>query len=88
MDVTIKLEHVTCWCGTPFMAPEHLVNNARNHGHSIRCPHGHSLSWKETELDRVRRDRDRFKQETARLEDERRLADERTARGWSARSSA
>lgn len=80
MDVTTKLDRVTCWCGTPFMAPERLVDSARNHGHTLYCPHGHTITWKETELDRVRRDRDRLKQDAARLVDERLAADARTAR--------
>lgn len=74
MDVTVKLERTTCWCGIPFMLPERLLDNARNHGQTIYCPMGHSLTWGETELDRVRRERDRLKQQAARLEDEKREA--------------
>ena len=41
MDVTMKLESVTCWCGTPFMVPDRLLDSARNHGHTLYCPHGY-----------------------------------------------
>lgn len=74
MIVSIELEHETCWCGTPFMLPKQLRHNARNHGHTIYCPQGHTIVWKETELERTRRERDRLKQDAARLEDEKREA--------------
>src|SRR5687767_3418984 len=74
MDVDVTLERCTCWCGTPFMLPARLLNSARNAGHTIHCPHGHTIVWKETEADKLRRERDRLKQDTARLEDEAREA--------------
>lgn len=74
MDITMKLERTTCWCGTPFMLPERLLESARNSGHTIYCPHGHAVAWKETEADKLRRERDRLKQDQARLEDEKRAA--------------
>lgn len=74
MEAMVKLERTTCWCGTPFMLPDRLLDNAINHGHTIYCPHGHSIAWKETEADRLRRERDRLKQDAARLENEKRGA--------------
>jgi hypothetical protein len=72
----IELKQTTCWCGTPFMLPARLLDSAINAGHTIYCPHGHTVVWKETETDRLRRERDRLKQSTARLEDEKRAAEE------------
>lgn len=74
MDITMKLEGTTCWCGTPFCLPARLLESARNAGHTIYCPHGHTIVWKETEADKLRRERDRLKQDQARLEDEKREA--------------
>lgn len=74
---TIQLEQTTCWCGTPFALPAEMLNAARKSGHTIYCPHGHSVVWKETEADRLRRERDRLKQDTARLDDEIRAQRER-----------
>ena len=74
---TVELRQTTCWCGTPFALPEELLNAARNRGHTVYCPHGHAVVWRETELGQVRRDRDRLKQDTARLEDDVRLARKR-----------
>lgn len=71
---TIELEQTTCWCGTPFGLPSRLLSTARNSGHTIYCPHGHSLTWKETEADKLRRERDRLKQDHARLEEEKNAA--------------
>lgn len=70
----IELKQTTCWCGTPFMLPARLLDAAVNAGHTIYCPHGHSVVWKETEADKLRRERDRLKQDHARLEDEKNQA--------------
>lgn len=67
----VELGYTTCWCGTPFALPQQLLNAARNAGHTIYCPHGHTVVWKETEVDRLRRERDRLKQDAARIEQER-----------------
>lgn len=74
MDTSVTLERATCWCGTPFMLPSLLLNAARNSGHTIYCPHGHTIVWSETEADKLRRERDRLKQDAARLEEERSVA--------------
>lgn len=69
MDVTTELSRTTCWCGTPFMLPSRLLDSARNAGHTIYCPHGHTIVWKETEADRMRRERDRLAQQIAQRDD-------------------
>lgn len=68
--VSIDLAQTTCWCGTPFALPAELLSAAHKAGHTIYCPHGHSVCWKDTETDKLRRERDRLKQDQARLEDE------------------
>jgi hypothetical protein len=68
--VTTELAHTKCWCGTPFMVPTDLLKAAHNGGHEIYCPHGHKMQWKETETDRMRRDRDRLAQRLAERDDE------------------
>lgn len=68
--VTVELVHERCWCGMPFMLPKSLDDAARNDGHTIYCPLGHSIVWKETEATRMRRERDRAVQEQARLQEE------------------
>lgn len=67
MNITVELEQITCWCGTPFMLPRRLLDSARNNVDTIYCPHGHTNVWKETEADRLRRERDRLKQQAAML---------------------
>lgn len=66
--IDLEMKRTTCWCGTPFMLPARLLEAAQNCNHTIFCPHGHSLTWKETETDRLRRERDRLKQHAAMLE--------------------
>lgn len=56
------------------MLPEGLLENRRYDKKPWYCPNGHEWSFQEGEFDRVRRERDQLKQETARLEDERRMA--------------
>lgn len=74
VTVTMELEHETCWCGIPFMLPKDLRYQARNRNHTIYCPLGHTITWKENEEVRLRRERDNLKQQQARLEDEKRDA--------------
>jgi hypothetical protein len=73
----IELRQTTCWCGTPFALPARLLESAQQAGHTIYCPHGHPVVWRETEADKLRRERDRLKQQTAQLEDDARLQRER-----------
>lgn len=84
MEITMELKRTTCWCGTPFMLPVRLLEAAQNAGHTIYCPHGHTVVWKETEADKLRRERDRLKQDGARLEEERSLATARAEKAEAA----
>lgn len=77
----ITLEITTCCvCGIHFAAPVEMMNEKRKNAGSIYCPNGHSLSWRETEAqklerqlqlerqrhDQTRADRDRIAAESAR----------------------
>lgn len=65
-----------CWkCQTQFWLPDALHSAARASADiSFFCPYGHSAHFPEgeTEEDKLRRERDRLKQDAARLEDEKR----------------
>ncbi len=71
-------EELSCGqCGIKFYAPQHWVECRRDrgdHGREFTCPNGHSRVWGTSTLDKIRQERDRLKQQTARLEDERRDA--------------
>lgn len=81
----VDSEFVRCAeCGCEFGMPKVFVSARRNDKRSFYCPNGHSLSFKECEVDRLRRERDRLKQREAMLEDEARAARERAEKAESA----
>jgi hypothetical protein len=49
-----QMEVTVCTCGVLFAMPERMLRQRREDGKSFFCPHGHSLSFHETELDRLR----------------------------------
>jgi cell division septum initiation protein DivIVA len=49
--------------------PDHYLQRRRSDGRNFFCPNGHSLSFGETENDRLRRERDRLKQQLAEKDD-------------------
>lgn len=52
----LELEVQSCVsCGIHFAAPEHFLNKRRQSGGTFYCPNGHSLSWTETEIDRLKK---------------------------------
>ncbi len=59
-------------CGVIFVVPLIVHQHHFDNGGFAHCSNGHSLGWEEgnTEREAVRRERDRLKQENARLEDE------------------
>lgn len=61
-------------CGCWFAMPPGYLDNRRKDKKTFWCPNGHELSYKESEADKLRRERDRLKQDAARLEDEKREA--------------
>lgn len=56
-----------CWCSVEHAIPEELDRQARQSGHSIYCPLGHQWVMRNSENDNLRRERDRLKQENARI---------------------
>lgn len=52
----IQLENTTCCvCGVVFAVPQYMLQNARANAGTLYCPSGHSLTWFETEADRLRK---------------------------------
>lgn len=68
-------EYICITCGVPYTCPEAMMENQRKIGGYHHCPNGHSQGWdkEDTEIAKLRRERDRLKQNEARLEDELRL---------------
>lgn len=64
-------DHLNCTnCGISMTLPDGYLNNRRGDGRSFWCPNGHSMSYKETEADKLRRERDRLAQQIAQRDDE------------------
>lgn len=63
-------------CGVMHAMPAVLLDKDRAHGGYRYCPNGHRQGWskEESEETRTRRERDRLKQDAARLEEESRRA--------------
>lgn len=78
--------HECITCGVVYTVPESVCNEQRRGGGYHSCPNGHQQGWGKgnTELDRLRRERDRAVQEQARLEQEAREAAERAAKAEAA----
>lgn len=62
-------------CGVRFGVPVGFTENRRKDKRSFYCPNGHSMSYTESVEEKLRRERNRLKQDQARLEQE--LADAR-----------
>lgn len=64
-------------CGVEFMMPSHFQRECSEQGdkRTWYCPNGHPRVYSESEADTLRRERDRLKQQAARLEDEKRAAE-------------
>lgn len=81
MIVNGSYVEINCWkCRVQYCLPSDLYSTAKRDP-DIRffCPHGHSAHYPEgeTEADGIRRERDRLKQDQARLEGEVRAAQNR-----------
>lgn len=57
-------------CGIEFGAPAHWFAERHNDKRQFFCPNGHPLSFKEGEVDKLRRERDRLQQQIAQRDDE------------------
>lgn len=94
MAATVKLLGITCevhtclTCGIPYTLPINVAENQRKKGGYHYCHCGHSQGWskEESEEGRIRRERDRLKQDKAYLED--RYREEHQARQQAEKSAA
>lgn len=67
-------------CGIEFTVPDHFFNERKKTGKGWFCPNGHSRVFKESEVEVMRRERDRAVQEKARLEEELKSKDQEMSR--------
>ena len=61
-------------CGVQYGVTAEFDEDRRNDGKAFYCPNGHTLSYGETEVDRIRRERDRLKQSLAEIDQSRAAA--------------
>lgn len=87
--VETKLYVLDCAnCGIVFAITEDFEQRRRADGAIFYCPSGHNQSWHESENDKIRRERDKLKQDAARLQEninfqrEQREVAERQARAY------
>lgn len=71
-------------CGTFFGVPYRFLQERRKDKRLFYCPNGHSMSYKESESDKLRRERDLLKQREAMLQDEIAAERERAAKAEAA----
>lgn len=88
---TDSLTVTSCWCGIKVAIPNDLYRQARENGHRVWCPLGHTFVWGETETDRLRARAEQLKadqrwyaqrlnaERDLRLDTERRLSAQRGA---------
>lgn len=64
LEFKIALEHHTCPnCFIEFAVPPRLIQERRIDKESFYCPNGHSMSFQQSELDRVKTELDRAKRD-------------------------
>lgn len=84
MEVTIGGQKHTVWtcksCGVVATCPSDLYAEFRKSGGYAACPNGHKWGWskEDSEDEKIRRERDRLKQQIARKDDQ--IAQERANR--------
>lgn len=77
--MTFFVEVQCCRCKEAFGLAQSTYDTLQRNEHIFRCPWGHEQHFTggPTEADKLRRERDRLKQDAARLQDEIRVAQER-----------
>ncbi|GEP12594.1 hypothetical protein [Methylobacterium gnaphalii] len=69
LTAEISFQRLCCsTCATVYYFPEDWCVRARIEGRSWQCPNGHGQWFGESENDKIRRERDRLKQDAARLQ--------------------
>ncbi len=85
-QITLGFELQHCIeCGIRFQVPHGFTDQRRQDTRAFYCPNGHSMSYRESTLDKVTRERDRLAQQIAQKNDE--IADERRRREAQERST-
>lgn len=64
-------------CGCRFAMPADMWRNKHANKGTFFCPSGHHMAYIEGEADKLRRERDLLKQQMARIEEEKAVADTR-----------
>lgn len=81
LQFTHTLETMTCVdCGMQFAAPAGYETERRKDGRPFYCPNGHSMSFKETEADRLRKQLAARDREIEFQKNQRRYADDERQR--------
>jgi hypothetical protein len=75
-----------CVCGIEFGIPEHFINSRRKDGGDFTCPTGHTLSFGIGDNEKLRRERDRLKQQAVQKDAE--IEHHRQARQSQVRTTA
>lgn len=92
VDVNLAIE--TCYrCGLVFGLPDYMQARCRRDGATFYCPNGHGQVYAEPEVDRLKQEIKKAKQEAARLrgyldQTEAQLADEQGSRRLAERRAA
>ena len=71
LHTTTDFEIIRCAkCGVEFGMLKHLETKRREDGADFWCPNGHVLTFGDSWVDQLRRERDRLKQQIAQKDDE------------------
>lgn len=63
----VTLDATSCYaCGIQFALPDWYIKARRSDGKGFYCPNGHTLSWHETDADRLRKKLDEQTREATR----------------------
>jgi hypothetical protein len=81
MMIDEEMEHQQCIvCGVHWLMPQYILRKRRQDKTNFYCPNGHPQCFRESDADRLRRERDILQQQIARVEDEKREQIERALR--------
>lgn len=87
MEIFDNFVSVRCWkCDIVYGMPETFQASRQRDGEGFFCPSGHEAAYKETEADKLRRERDKLTQRLAQKDDE--IARQRNMRATAERQAA